>query len=474
MSGQILLGRFPKQSRHWSLLSTPTISSTTAFRGRQVSTATRTASYFTSTQHEHLRAHVRDFAESEVIPRISEMEESKAVHVELSRRIAQQGWLGVTVDPKYGGMGLGHLAKTVIIEELSRVSGAMGAMVQASQLGVAKIVHFGNSEQKKHWLPSVCDGGCMPTIAVTEPESGGHVLGMSTTAERVAGGYILNGRKVFVGNSHVGDLHGVVARTGSGSGGLSAFLVPSNAMGFSLGPHRPMMGLHGFSFGELIFKNCFVPEENLLGAEGDGLAVAYSSSTLYGRPNLTAVALGIHQAIVDHTVHFTQTHIRYGKPLSNLPTIKQKLGQMQSQLMTARLTAYYAAHLLDEGMSCDAELISAKLTNVESSLDAARTAMEIHAAYGLDPARHIERFLRDANHIYAPAGTSDVQRLRLSEVALGTYREQWSERLSEQVRTPTYATAPSASIQVQKYTFFSSGSKWGGFCGIPDPFYSIC
>lgn len=401
-----------------------------------MSIATGTTSYFTTTQHDRLRAQVRDFAESKVAPRVAEMEESKAVHVELSRLIAQQGWLGVTVDSRYGGMGLGHLAKTVIIEELSRVSGAMGAMVQASQLGVAKIVHFGSPQQKKRWLPAVCEGSCMPTIAVTEPESGGHVLGMSATAERVAGGYVLNGRKVFVGNSHIGDLHGVVVRTGPGSRGLSAFLVESTAPGLSLGPHRPAMGLHGFSFGELIFENCYVPQDNLLGAEGDGLAVAYSSSILYGRPNLTAVALGIHQAIVEHTVHFAQTHERYGKPLAELPTIKQKLGQLQSQLMTARLTAYHAAHLLDEGAPCDADLISAKLTNVESSLDSARTAMEIHAAYGLDPNRNIERFLRDANHIYAPAGTSDVQRLRLAEVALGTYREQWSARFADQLRIP--------------------------------------
>ncbi|KAF9923510.1 Leucine dehydrogenase [Linnemannia zychae] len=453
MSGRILLSNLSKQSRHWPLSSAPAISATAAFRKfdsrRFINVSAGTTNYFTTPQHEHLRAQVREFAETVVMPQIGKMEESKEIHYELSRLIAQQGWLAVTVDPKYGGMGLGHLAKTIIIEELSRVNGAMGAMVQASQLGVAKIVHFGNEEQKQHWLPAVSDGSCMPTIAVTEPESGGHVAGMSGSAERVPGGYILNGRKVFVGNSHVGDLHGVVMRTGPGSRGMSAFLVPATAKGFSLGPYPPRMGLHGFSFGELIFDNCFVPTEALLGSEGDGLAVAYSSSVLYGRPNLTAVALGIHQAIVEQTVHFAQNHIRYGKPLANLPTIQQKLGQMQSQLMTSRLAAYHAAHLLDNGKTCDAELISAKLLNVESSLDTARTAMEIHAAYGLEPDRHIERFLRDANHIYAPAGTSDVQRLRLSEVALGTYREQWSGRLSEKLRLASCALHSSASIQVQ-------------------------
>jgi alkylation response protein AidB-like acyl-CoA dehydrogenase len=396
--------------------------------------ATPITSYFTTPQHERLRDQVRDFAELKVAPRVQDMEAARSVHVELSRLIAQQGWLGVTIDPRYGGMGLGHLAKTVIIEELSRVSGAMGAMVQASQLGVAKIVHFGNEQQKRRWLPLVSDGRCMPTIAVTEPESGGHVLGMTATAKRVRNEYVLNGRKVFVGNSHVGDLHGVVVRTGPGSRGLSAFLVESSAPGLTLSRHQPTMGLHGFSFGELIFENCRVPAENLLGSEGDGLAVAYSSSVLYGRPNLTAVSLGIHRAIVEQTVEFATAQTRYGKPLAELPTVQQKLGQMQSQLMTARLAAYHAAHLLDEGMPCDADLISAKLLNVESSLDSARTAMEVHAAYGLYPGSNIERFLRDANHIYAPAGTSDIQRIRLAEFALGTYRDQWSSRFSEELR----------------------------------------
>ncbi|MDQ3576944.1 MAG: acyl-CoA dehydrogenase, partial [Actinomycetota bacterium] len=262
----------------------------------------------------------------------------------------------------------------------------------------------------------------------------GHVAGMSATAKRVGDEYILNGRKVFVGNSHVGDLHGVVVRTGPGSKGMSAFLVESTAPGFSLDAHQPAMGLHGFSFGELTFDDCRVPAENLLGAEGDGLAVAYSSSVLYGRPNLTAVSLGIHQALTERTVQFAKEHRRYGKPLSELPTVKQKLGQMQSQLMTSRLAAYHAAHLLDQGIPCDAELINAKLLNVESTLDSARTAMEVHAAYGLDPGRDIERFFRDANHIYAPAGTSDVQRLRLAEVALGTYQDQWSARFAAELR----------------------------------------
>ncbi|WP_455360187.1 acyl-CoA dehydrogenase family protein [Streptomyces sp. SYSU K21746] len=395
--------------------------------------------YFTSGRHRQLRAEVRQFAEREVRPRIAAMEASRTVHTGLSRMIARQGWIGATISRAHGGMGMGHLAKTIIIEELARVSGAMGAMVQASQLGVAKIVHFGSEEQKKTWLPAIAAGECLPTIAVTESGSGGHVLGMTASAVRDGDDYVLRGRKVYVGNSHVGDVHGVVARTAPGSGGLTAFLVESDRPGFSLGRQQAAMGLHGFSFGELLFDDCRIPAGNRLGEEGDGLAVAYSSSVLYGRANLTAVSLGIHRAILEETTAFCAERVRYGKPLHELPSVKLKLGQLQSRLMTARLAAYHAVHLLDHGLPCDAELMNAKLVNVESAIDSARDAMEIHAAAGLLTDRPIERYLRDAHHMFAPAGTSDVQLLRLAEVALGTARGQWSERLSRLVqREPAY------------------------------------
>lgn len=383
---------------------------------------------------ERLRSEVREFAEREVRARIPDMEETREVSLALSRRIARQGWIGATVPRGYGGMGVGHLGKTLIIEELSRVSGAMGAMVQASQLGVAKIVHFGNEEQKKTWLPAIASGDCLPTIAVTEPGSGGHVLGMTSSATRDGDDYLLNGSKIYVGNSHVGDLHGVVVRTAPGSKGLTAFLVESDRPGFSLGGQRPAMGLHGFSFGELFFDNCRVPAANRLGSEGDGLPVAYSSSVLYGRANLTAVSLGIHQALLEETTVFCAERQRYGAPLADLGSIKLKLGRMQSRLMTARLAAYHAVHLLDHGEPCDAELMNAKLVNVEYALDSAREAMEIHAACGLFTDRPVERYLRDAHHIFAPAGTSDIQRLRLAETALGTAKGSWSQRFGDLVR----------------------------------------
>ncbi|MFI0219101.1 acyl-CoA dehydrogenase family protein [Streptomyces lydicus] len=385
--------------------------------------------------HHQLRAEVRAFAESQVAPRVPEMERNGAIETELAAAIAQQGWIGATIDKAYGGMGAGHLAKTIIIEELSRISGAMGAMAQASQLGVAKIIHFGSERQKRTWLPQVAEGSCLPTIAVTESEAGSHVLGMQMTARRAGGHYVLNGRKIYVGNSHVGHLHGVVARTGEGSKGLTAFLVEADRPGLVLPAPKQTLGLRGFSFGELHFYDCRIPASNRLGQEGDGRDVAYSSSVLYGRPNLTAVALGIHQAILEQTTTFASKRVRYDNPLHQLPNIKIKIGQIQSRVMTARLAAYHAAHLLDTGADCDAELMNAKLINVELALDSARAAMEIHAAAGLMCDANIGRYLRDAHHIFAPAGTSDIQLLRLAEVALGQSMGQWSRRLSA-VLTP--------------------------------------
>ncbi|HEV3169100.1 MAG TPA: acyl-CoA dehydrogenase family protein [Actinocrinis sp.] len=401
---------------------------------------------FEDDRHETLRVKVRRFAQERVAPRVAEMEATRQVDRELSALIAAQGWIGVTIPEVYGGMGLGHLAKTIIIEELARVSGAMGAMVQASQLGVAKILHFGSEEQRLAWLPQIAAGRCLPTIAVTEAGSGGHVLGMCSSAVRDGAGYVLNGAKVFVGNSHIGDLHGVVARTGPGSGGLTAFLVEADHPGVRLEEHAPTMGLSGFSFGTVIFENCWIPDGNRLGNEGDGLKVAYSSSTLYGRPNLAAVALGIHRAVVEDTVAYCARRELYGKQLSAISSVAMKLGDMQSRLMTARLALYHATHLLDKGLPCDAELMNAKLINTEYAIDSARAAMEIFAARGLHVGHSVERYLRDAYHIYAPAGTSDIQRLRLFEYASGTNREQWSVALADRIRADAPADAPAAAL----------------------------
>jgi alkylation response protein AidB-like acyl-CoA dehydrogenase len=392
---------------------------------------------------------VRDFATTRIAPRVAAMEQTRTVESGLPRLIAEQGWIGATIPAAFGGMGAGHEAKSVIVEEISRVSAAMGAATQASQLGAAPILHFGTAQQKRAWLPRIADGSCLPTIAVTEPGSGGHVLGMQATATRDGDGrWVLNGRKQFVGNSHIGDVHGVVARTDKedeqrNSRGLSAFLIEADRPGLHLVPHRPAMGLHGFTFGELILTDCRVPAENMIGEIGDGLDVAYSTSVLYGRPNLTAVALGIHQAIFDITVNFVRDRHPYGAPLADLPTIRTKIGELHSRLLTARTLAYDAARLLDTGAACDAQVMNAKHVNVELLKDSAGAAMDIWAGAGLLTEHPMERLFRDARHLYPPAGTGDIQLHRLGESALQTGRRhpQWSARFPT-THTTTDTTEP--------------------------------
>lgn len=392
-------------------------------------------SSYTNPALSALRQEVREFARIEIKPRVCEMEESGAIERGLVVEMARMGWIGVTIPREYGGMEAGHLAKTVIIEEISRVSAAMGAAVQASQLGVAKVIHFGAKEQRESWLTRFATGRSLPTIAVTEPESGGHVLGMSSTGVRRGDHYVLNGRKCFVGNSHIGDVHGVVVRTGPGSKGLTAFLVENTHPGFQVGDIGRPTGLRGFSYGELIMRDCQVPAANRIGEEGQGLQVAYSSSILYGRPNLAAVALGVHQAVMDDTLAFCANRRLYGAPLAKLPSVALKVGSLASRLITSRLVAYDAVRALDEGASCDIELMNAKLVNTESALTSVREAIDIFGARAGQAEYNLDRYLRDIVHTLPPAGTSDIQRLRLSQAAFGDYPPEWSALLREHLAT---------------------------------------
>jgi acyl-CoA dehydrogenase len=389
--------------------------------------------------HRNLVAEVRAFAQAEVVPRAEAMDASGAVDHELARLIAAHGWIGVTIPAGYGGMDAGHAAKTVIIHELSRVSAAAGAIAQASMLGVAGLIHLGTTKQRETWLPAIAAGTVLPTIAVTEEESGGHVLGMRTEARKVSRKWWeITGRKVHVGNAHVGGLHTVVARTGEGPGGLTAFLVEHDRPGLSLPPHRAAMGLRGFSTGELHLDTVRIPTANILGGEGGGLTYAYSSSVLYGRPNLTAVALGVLDAAIRDTAVFVRERRRYGKALADLPGVRSKVARMEAAARTARLAAYHAVDLLDRGESCDMELIHAKLTAVDAAIDTTRLALEVHGAAGLR--LPVARYYRDAPCLNPPAGTADIQLHRLAEHTLGPCRPQWSTQFATPHRGPAPVT----------------------------------
>ncbi|MFB8775800.1 acyl-CoA dehydrogenase family protein [Streptomyces broussonetiae] len=194
--------------------------------------------------------------------------------------------------------------------------------------------------------------------------------------------------------------------------------------------HRARLGLHGFSAGRLLLDQVRIPAANVLGEIGQGLYVAQSASILYGRPNLTAVSLGIHEALVEITARFLNDRPRYNGYLADHPVVQNRLGEMQGRLQTAMTTAYSAVHLLDSGVACDNELIGAKHTGHQLAAESAQDAMELHGAHALDGDYELQRLFRDIPHTYSPAGTGEFQRIHLAKTALGTTPRQWSEHFA--------------------------------------------
>ncbi len=279
---------------------------------------------------------------------------------------------------------------------------------------------------------------------------------MQSKARRSGSSWVLDGEKVFVGNSHVAGLHGVVVRTGKGPKDLTAFLVEADRPGVSVLPHPSALGLHGFSFGTVRLDGVRVPASAVVGDVGDGLAVAYSSSVLYGRPNLTAVAMGLHRAVIERVVTEASARTRYGKHLGDLPVVQHKIGQMRSRLGAARAVAYEAVAKLDRGEACDGELMAAKHQGVELLLDSVRQAMEIHAADALDARSEMARLMRDSWCINPPAGTGDIQVHRLAEQLLHPERHlDWSQRLAGALRLPPPAEDRVDAVRTRTSRTFS-------------------
>ncbi|MFJ8273809.1 acyl-CoA dehydrogenase family protein [Streptomyces sp. NPDC094154] len=403
------------------------------------STPPKTLSPYLTGRNTLLWQEADAFAAMEVAPRVARMEASpRKVERKLAQMMAARRWFAVTIPESYGGMGAGHVAKTVLIHRIATVSAATAAILQASLIPVGALLHYGTHEQKKAWLPWVADGSTLPSIAVTEPEAGGHIGGMETTAKRDGDSWVITGSKLHIGNSHLAGVHIVVARTAPPgthpSRALTAFLVERDRRGVTVEPHEAGLGLHGFSAGRLDLAYVRIPAGNVLGQVGQGMNVAQRASILYGRPNLTAVSLGLHEAIVDTTVKFLRDRPRYGGSLSDVPVVRDRLGAMLARFRAARAYAYTVAHLLNRGVSCDSDLISAKLLGHQWAVESGREAMELHGAAALNGDSSLQRLWRDVQYTYAPAGTGEVQRIHLARAALGEVVIDWSEQAAAEAK----------------------------------------
>jgi alkylation response protein AidB-like acyl-CoA dehydrogenase len=403
---------------------------------------------YLTARHEALWQEADAFAAEYVAPRAARMEAAPhRVEREVAELMAARKWFAVTIPTEAGGMGAGHVAKTVLIHRIARVSAACAAILQATLIPVGGLLLFASYDQKKRWLPRVADGSLLLSIAVTEPAAGGHIGGIQTTAEHAGNQWVITGTKMHIGNSHLAGGHLIIARTaGSGtdpSKALTAFFVESDRKGLTVADHQPGLGLHGFTAGRLDLDRVRVPEDNIVGEVGQGLHLAQASSILHGRPNLTAVSLGLHESAVTSTVTYLKTRPRYGHALSDLPVLRDRIGAMEARLRAARILAYQSVHLLDEGLPCDTDLITAKYLGHQWAVQSVQDAMELHGAHALDADYSLQRLVRDVQHVYPPAGTGEVQRIRLAEAALGEDHIQWSERLA--VGTAWAAPDPTAA-----------------------------
>ena len=236
---------------------------------------------FTS-QQELLRKSVREFAEGAIAPKVPHMEETDEVPWDLYKEVGKQQYLGILIPREFGGTAFGHLGRIIMLEEVGRVSAAMAMALQIFHMGTGSIAEFGNDAQKKKYLPALARGERLGTIAVTEATGGSDPTGIQTTAKLQGDSYILNGRKCFITHGHVADTLTIMAKTGEGSKGFSAFIVEKSFPGFKLGRKEKKFGLHGCNTGEIVMENCVVPRENLLGNEGDGLKVCMTTISEVG------------------------------------------------------------------------------------------------------------------------------------------------------------------------------------------------
>ena len=376
-----------------------------------------------SEREEMLRKAVREFAESEIPPKMEAMEETGEFPTELLKPMAEVGITGVITPPEYGGIGMGYVARTIVLEELGRICAAFPMALQVHHMGCAIINDFGTEEQKEKYLPRLAQGETMGTVAVTDPSGGSDVLGMKTSAELKGDKYIINGRKCFMTNSHTSDFWVVIARTGEGAKGLSAFIIDKDTPGAKPGRKENKFGLRGANTGELAFDNCEVRKENLLGPEGGGLASAIKTISETGRTGMAATALGILTAAYEEAGKFASERVLYGKPISTLQAIQFYMADIYSQLEICRLLCYRASWMKDQNMRCDTETALAKYYTCDAAVNVAKKAIEIHGSYGIMREYTVQRLLRDAMVTVPAGGTAEIAKVVIGRAALGPFKK---------------------------------------------------
>ncbi|MEW8995130.1 acyl-CoA dehydrogenase [Clostridium sp.] len=364
-------------------------------------------------EQELVKQMVREFAINEVKPIAAEIDVTERFPMENVEQMARYKMLGIPFPTEFGGAGGNNVSYAMTVEELSKVCGTTGVIVSAhTSLCGAPIYQFGTQEQKEKYLTPLAKGEKLGAFGLTEPNAGTDAAGQQTTAVLEGDHYVLNGSKIFITNGGVADIFVVFAMTDKSKGtrGISAFIVEKDFPGFSIGKVEEKLGIRASSTTELVFENCIVPKENLLGKEGKGFAVAMQTLD-GGRIGIAAQALGLAQGALDEAVAYMKERKQFGKSIAAFQGLQWMVADMDVQIEAARLLVYKAAYKKDMGQPYSVDAARAKLYASEVAMDVTTKAVQLFGGYGYTKEYPVERMMRDAKITEIYEGTSQVQRM---------------------------------------------------------------
>lgn len=372
-------------------------------------------------EQEFVRKMVREFATNEVEPLAAEIDQEHRFPVETVEKMAKYGLLGVPFPTEYSGAGGDHISYAITVEELSRVCASTGVICSAhTSLCCWPIFNWGNEEQRKKYLPDLLSGKKLGAFGLTEPGAGTDAAGQQTRAVLEGDEWVLNGSKVFITNGGYAETFVVMAMTDKSKGtrGISAFIVEKDDPGFSIGKTEDKMGICASSTTELIFQNCRIPQDRLLGEIGQGFKVAMSTLD-GGRIGIASQALGIAQGALDVTVEYMKARKQFGKRLSDMEALRFDIAEMATRIEAARLLIYQAADMKDKHLAYGPKSAMAKLFAAETAMYVTTKCVQLHGGYGYTKDYPVERMMRDAKITEIYEGTSEVQKIVIAASVLG-------------------------------------------------------
>ncbi len=371
-------------------------------------------------EQQQIKMSVREFAESEILPHVIEWDETQHFPVELRPKLAELGLLGIIFPEEYGGAGMGYIEYAAIIEEIARIDGSVGLSVAAhNSLCSNHIYMFGNQEQKQKYLVPLAQGESFGAWGLTEAGAGSDASGTRTNAIKSNGGFIVNGSKNFITHAISCSTLVAVAVTDKekGSKGISAFIFDKSMEGFRSDKKENKLGMRASETASVVIEDCYVPQENLLGNEGEGFKQAMKILD-GGRISIAALSVGIAQGAFEAAVKYAKERVQFGQPIAEFQAIQFKLADMATQIEAARLLTQQAAYLKDNDKRVTKQSAMAKLYASEVAVKVAEESIQIHGGYGYTKDYPAEKYWRDAKLCTIGEGTSEIQRLVIAKQLL--------------------------------------------------------